>query len=161
MKLTVKTLLFVILLELICLVCFAGKSFGQTTTVPYDGQAVPVHLSWSAPTPTAGWTLIDYCVGGSNTTGQEHAATPGYKGCGTRVIGTSLDIFPAIGPGFYVVWAEFQNTAGQTALSTDSNEASCDLEVSSATATSTTFYCKGQTQVSVPGKPTGLTATPK
>lgn len=158
MKLTVKTLLFIILLELICLVCFAGRSFSQTTTIiPYDGHAVPVHLKWAAITPPTGWAVYDYCVAGSDTSGQEHA-TPG---CSTHAAGTALDVFPELGPGFYVVWAELKNATGQIAMSADSNEASCDLEVLSSTPTLTTYYCKGQTQLAVPGKPTGLTATPR
>lgn len=174
MRLTVRTLLFIILLELI-FVLAKVHAFGQTASVqpthntisiPYDGQGVPVHLSWNPIVPPAGWSLIDYCVARSDAAGQEHTPTTQggivYKGCGGHATTTSFDMYPFTGPGFYVVWAELLSADGtKVALSNDSNEASCDFEVLSQTATAITFYCKGQTIPAVPGKPTGLTATPK
>ena len=130
----------------------------NTITVPYNGQPAFVHLAWGPPPPIAGWTLLDYCVGGSTVSGQEHGT---YKGCGSHVTGTSLDVAPFTGPHFWVVWAELKSTDGtKIALSADSNEASCDFEVLSTTSTAITFYCKGQT-TTVPLAPTALTATPQ
>lgn len=173
MRMSIKLLLAFILFELIFIVGM-NHAFGQTATVtttntekiPYDGNGIPVHLAWGPSTAPAGYTVHDYCVGSSDTAGQEHAAmsigTTVYKGCGTHAMGTTFDVFPPIGPRFYVIWAELISTDGtKVSLSADSNEASCDLEVLSSTPTSTTFFCKGQTPPTVPGKPTGLTATPK
>ncbi len=149
MRLSVKVLLAVILALTMVVGC--ELAHGQTATVtshntisiPYDGNAVPVHLNWGAIPPITGWTLIDYCVASSDTPGHEH--DPVHKGCGTHVIGTTFDMFPAVGPRFYVVWAELKSTDGtKIALSTDSNEASCDLEVKSQTATAITLWCKDQ-----------------
>lgn len=127
----------------------------NTTVIPYDGQAVPVHLAWGPPAPVAGWTLFDYCVSGSGVSGQEHGIQ--YRGCGTHASTTTLDVYPPIGPHFWVVWAEFKSTDGtKIALSSDSNEASCDLEVLSQTATLITYYCKGQTAVIMPPSIAGV-----
>lgn len=160
---------------LLSIVLFAGFMHGQTATVAPTNSVtilntnttgVPVHLRWGAITPTAGWTLIDYCIGESDTAGQEHAATTQggivYKGCPGHATGLTFDTYPFTGPHFWVVWAELESTDGtKVALSTDSNEASCDFEVLSSDATSTTFYCKDQVPPAVPGKPTGLTAVPQ
>jgi hypothetical protein len=152
--------------RLLTFVLLVASAFAQTATVgshntitvPYNGQAVPVHLAWGAPTPPSGWTVYDYCIGGSNTSGQEHGV---YKGCGSHVTGTSIDIYPPVGQWFWVVWAELRSTDGtKIALTADSNEASCDFEVLSTTSTAITFYCKGG-QPTPPSAPTGLTAVPQ
>ncbi len=156
MKISVRALLVVIFALLMVVGC--ELAHGQTATVGNQNSVtipntnttgVPVHLRWGAISPTAGWTLIDYCVGWSLTPGQEHAATTQngivYKGCTGHVTGLSFDVFPFLGPQYYVVWAELLSTDGtKVALSADSNEASCDLEVLSSTATTTTFWCKDQ-----------------
>ena len=145
-----------VLIYLAFLLMSLGYSNGQTatltahntTTIPYNGQAVPVHLSWNAIAPPTGWVVVDYCLGGSGISGQEHAGqTIGgilYKGCGLHAATTSADVFPFTGPGFWVVWAELKSTDGtKIALSADSNEASCDFEVLSTTSSLTTYFCKG------------------
>lgn len=150
----VATLLMVLILAM------GTLSFSQTATVapnnntttrPYNGVAVPVHLQWGPPVPSAGWTFIDYCVGEASASGQEHPITS--KGCGTHVAGTSLDVYPPVGPHYWVIWAEFVGTDGRVGLSLDSNEASCDLEVLSETTTLTTYYCKGAVVGSNPNPP--------
>lgn len=94
---------------LLTITLLAGLALAQTATVsrgttvkPYDGQAAIVRLAWGPPAPTAGWTLVDYCVGGSDVSGQEHGV---YKGCGAHVTGTSIDLAPATGLHFWIVWA--------------------------------------------------------
>ncbi len=143
-------------IPIVFLALFPRFSVGQTatltaqntTTIPYNGKPIPVHLAWNAVVPPTGWIVVDYCVGDSVIAGQEHAGrTIGsnvYKGCEAHAPGTTLDVFPFTGPHFWVVWAELRSTNGtQIALSADSNETSCDLEVLSTTATLTTYYCKG------------------
>jgi len=148
-----------------------GQMLAQTTTVgpgnsatylKTDATGRPVHLRWGAAPVPAGWNFVSYCVGSSDTPGQEHAGTTQggivYKGCSYPFITTtSFDVFPFLGPRYYVIWAEFLSTDGtKVALSADSNEASCDFEVLSETTTTETFYCKGQVDNTIQ-PPTGLT----
>lgn len=149
----------------------ATMAIGQTATVGPNNSATylktdptgrPVHLRWGAIPLTPGWTLIDYCVGWSPLPGQEHTSTTQggivYKGCGIHASGLAIDVFPFLGPQFYVVWAELLSIDGtQVALSADSNETNCDFEVLSSTATTETFYCQGQTTSVRPNPATGLT----
>jgi len=112
----VKSLLITAVLVISAFAQTAAVTSHNTTTIPYNGIAVPVHLAWGAVVPPTGWIVADYCIGGSSVSGQEHLTTTigsiVYKGCGTHATGTSFDLFPGLGPHFWVVWAELLSTDG-------------------------------------------------